>query len=319
MQFDIELKTIHIMKVIEEEGSIAKAAAALYISQPALSNYIKRIENQISFPLYIRKKGRCYPTDAGKVLLTEGKLLLDQYYSLIHKLENSTVSDSKEILLGWPMGYTVQYLHQIISEDTKVLSTKVKEDSVENLIQQLLEKKLDLLLIPALYSHPDIIYKTLKREEFFLAVPKDHIANNIVSNQNDSVFVELSKLAAMPYISLYAQAYEEFVKPLFHEAGYSPNVIFRCNNWDSSHSLVEKGLGLTIVPYWFAEKDNEKVNYYRIKSNYHTFRTFAFAHLRSQPISQNIQNFIDRSITHFGDKHAEEPFDYSFLTKIYKQ
>ena len=314
MQFNVELRTINVMRVIEEEGSIAKAAESLYISQPALSKYIKRIEDQLSFPLYIREKGRCFPTEAGKVLLTEGKLLLNQYNSIIQKLEVAGHSTPQELSLGWPMGYTVQYLHKIMSGDDKSIKVSIKEDSVENLIQQLLDKKLSLLLVPALYSHPELIYKTLKREEFYLAVPKGHGANELIT-ANNSELAELSKLAGEPFISLYAKAYREFVNPLFQEAGFSPNVIFNCNNWDSSHSLVENGLGLAIVPYWFADSGNDKVNYYRIKSNYHTFRTFAFAYLRNQEITQKIQTFMDKATLEFGDKFASEPFDYSFLSK----
>ena len=45
----IELKTIQMIKAIEEEGSFQKAADVLYLSQPALSQYIKRVEKELSF------------------------------------------------------------------------------------------------------------------------------------------------------------------------------------------------------------------------------------------------------------------------------
>lgn len=314
MQFDIELRTIDIMKVIEEEGSMVKAAAALNISQPALSSYIKRIENQLSFPLYNREKGRCFPTEAGNILLTEGKLLLKQYNSIIQKLELATHTGSVEIYLGWPMCYTVQYLHKI-KPDIFSMKVNIKEDSVESLIQQLLEKRLNLLLIPAHYYHSNLIYKTLRHEEFYLAVPKDHIANKLISGNEHPHLAELSKLVDMPFISLYSQVYSDFVKPLFKEANYEPNVIFKCNSWDSSHSLVENGLGLTFVPYWFSQKENSKVNYYRIKSNCKTYRTFAFAYLRNQPITSIIKIFMDKTTFLLGDKYADESFDYSILNR----
>ena len=129
------------------------------------------------------------------------------------------------------------------------VSIDITEDSVEYLIKQLLQKKLNLLFVPALYNHPDLIYTTIRREEFYLAVPKHHVANSIIAQHGLPDYANLADLKDMPFISLYAHAYKHFINPLFQEAGYSPNIIFKCKNWDSSHSLVENGLGLSIVPF----------------------------------------------------------------------
>ncbi len=317
MPLDIELRTIKIMLAIEQEGSFSKAAKILYMSQPALTQYIKRVESTLSFPLYNRENGRCIPTEPAKIILEEGKLLLAQYESMLSKLDNITNAKTTDINLGWPMGYTVQYLHKIMLGKSQLnsLNVNITENSVEKLLQLLLQKKLNFVLIPALYYHPDLIYTTIRREEFYLAVPKNHIANSLINQDNVTNYADLSKLKDMHFISLYAKPYKEFIKPLFHEAGYKPNVIFKCNNWDSSHSLVEDGLGLSIVPYWFADKGHEKINYYRIQSNCLTYRTFACVFHRDQVISPEFQTFMDYVMKVYGDQYAYTPFDYSILSE----
>jgi DNA-binding transcriptional LysR family regulator len=253
-----------------------------------------------------------------QVLLSEGKAILEQYDSMLHKLNQVSPSSTSMIEVGWPMGYTVHYLNSIMSinSQSKGFNIKMTEDSFDVLFQLLLEKKLHFLLTPALYSHPDLIYTNIRREEFYLAIPKNHVANDLISQDNMTPYADLSELKDMPFISLYARPYKEFIKPLFQEADFSPNIIFVCNNWDSSHSLVEKGLGLSIVPYWFAEKGHESINYYRIKSRQKTYRTFACTYHRSQVMTPEFQTFIDYVKDLYGDEHAHTPFDYSILMNM---
>jgi len=317
MSIDIELKTLKIMQAIEEEGSISKASKALYISQPALTQYIKRIEGGLSFPLYDRENGKCIPTKAAKVLLKEGELLLEQYETMMKKVSAAANSEVVNIQMGWPTGYTGQYLSSIMSSASQLESSNIQvtENLVETLIDLLLHKKLDILLLPALYFHPDLVYSTIRREEFYLAVPKGHPANKIIDPDGVEGYADLSALRDMPFISLSADAYKKFIAPFFNEAGYDPNIIFRCSNWYGSHSLVEDGLGLSIIPYWFAEKVSEKINYYHIDSKLPTYRIFACVTHKNQVISSQLQSFIDHVKNTYGDQYANTPFDYSVLTQ----
>jgi molybdate transport repressor ModE-like protein len=203
MHIDIELKTLKIMLTIEQQGSFSKAAKKLYISQPALTQYIKRVESSLSFPLYNRENGKCIPTEPAKILLKEGKVLLEQYDSMLRKVQNIANSNTTNIHLGWPVGYTLHYLNSIMSSVSQLNST----------------------------------------------------------------------------------------------------------------TLVENGFGLSIVPYWFAEKGHKKINYYHIKSNYRTYRIFACVYHRNQVISPELQSFIDCVKNIYGDQNAYMPFDYSTLSE----
>lgn len=315
MQMDIELKTLKIMLAIEQEGSISKAAKVLYISQPALTQYIKRMESTLSFLLYNRENGKCIPTKAGKVLLEEGKILLEQYNAMLKKANDTANSEVMDIQLGWATGYTIQYLNSVMSNlsDLTSLNVQIVENKVESLIELLLQKKITLLLIPALYFHPDLLYTTIRREEFYLAVPKNHIANKLIKQNSPENYANLSVLKDMPFISLSTPPYIKFITSFFEEAGYNPNIIFNCTNWYSSHSLVEDGLGLSIVPYWFAEKGHEKINYYHIQSKHKTYRILACVLHKNQVVSSKLKDFIDHIKDIYGDQYAHLPFDYSNL------
>lgn len=184
---------------------------------------------------------------------------------------------------------------------------------MEYLISMLLKKKLDIIFIPAVYSHPNLLYYTICHEEYYLAVPKNHTLSQTIKVRQQDGYICLSDLEELPFISGPAKAYTEFLRPLFEEAGTHVNTIFVAKNWDIAHSLVEKNVGLTIVPYWFAHSNNPLVDYYKISSSANTHRIFSYAVRCNHPITEQIQIVIDYIIHKCGDSFANTPIDSDAL------
>src|SRR6266487_7154630 len=59
-----------------EHGSFSVAAEALYISQPSLSDQIKRLENELGVALFVRTNRRLVLTEAAQVLLPQAQRTL---------------------------------------------------------------------------------------------------------------------------------------------------------------------------------------------------------------------------------------------------
>ena len=130
--------------------------------------YIKRVEDELTFPLYERDRGRCIPTAAGTVLLEHGKALLENYESMLEEMK--TAANVKDVRIGWPTGYTLLYFTKLFSymENNFLVNAHILEDSVEVLLSALLKKDIDLLFTPAIYAHPSMEYVTVRHEEFYL-------------------------------------------------------------------------------------------------------------------------------------------------------
>src|SRR3954466_4202641 len=72
----IELRLLRYFTVVAEELHVGHAAARLYISQPALSQQIRSLEEQVGLPLSVRHPRGMELTVAGEVLLGEARELL---------------------------------------------------------------------------------------------------------------------------------------------------------------------------------------------------------------------------------------------------
>src|SRR3954462_6383174 len=74
----IELRLLRYFAVVAEELHMGHAAARLYISQPALSQQIRALEEQVGLPLFVRHPRGVALTEAGEALLTEARDVLDR-------------------------------------------------------------------------------------------------------------------------------------------------------------------------------------------------------------------------------------------------
>lgn len=77
-------KQLQYVLTLAHEGSFSRAADVLNITQPSLSQYIKKIEKEVGLPLFDRANGDVRLTDAGKVYIEGGRKILD----IEHQMEN---------------------------------------------------------------------------------------------------------------------------------------------------------------------------------------------------------------------------------------
>ncbi|MDX8414046.1 MAG: LysR family transcriptional regulator [Mariprofundales bacterium] len=72
------LKQLHVFSVIAEERSFSRAAKRLFLTQPAVSIQIKRLEHQVQMPLFDRSGRQVSLTHAGEELLLHSRLIQQQ-------------------------------------------------------------------------------------------------------------------------------------------------------------------------------------------------------------------------------------------------
>ena len=72
------LRPIHYLKAVVDHGSFTRAASALHVSQPALSQQIREFEERMGVQLLDRTGRKIRPTDAGEAFLFHVRRALDE-------------------------------------------------------------------------------------------------------------------------------------------------------------------------------------------------------------------------------------------------
>lgn len=74
----LEIRDLRMVRAIQEQGSLARAARVLGIGQPAITRSLAALEARLQGPLFTRSRRGVVPTDLGRALLAEAGDLLDR-------------------------------------------------------------------------------------------------------------------------------------------------------------------------------------------------------------------------------------------------
>ncbi len=99
---DIELRELKYFVAVAKLGTLTKAADSLFISQPALTKAIKKLEQSIGADLFDREKNQLKITDVGQELLKKSQCLMNDYEELWARINDVKNLDVGHISIGLP-------------------------------------------------------------------------------------------------------------------------------------------------------------------------------------------------------------------------
>ncbi|MCP4971278.1 MAG: LysR family transcriptional regulator [Arcobacter sp.] len=154
---------------VVREKSFSKASSKLGISQPAVTQQIKFIEDYLGMKILERKK-------SGITLTIEGKKL----YAIAQKIEKSVNSAEKEILkiikkdidITFGTSFIIgNYIFpKLLKNLEKSINSCIKLDiAVSNkVIKNLLDKKIDIALVDNYIANEDLLYREWREDEIVI-------------------------------------------------------------------------------------------------------------------------------------------------------
>jgi DNA-binding transcriptional LysR family regulator len=101
---DLEIRHLRAVCAIADTGSLTKAAAALGLSQPALTAQLQRVERELGGPLFIRSRQGAAPTRLGEFVLSRARATLMNMDELRRGAARHHGSGGQVIRLGGAMG-----------------------------------------------------------------------------------------------------------------------------------------------------------------------------------------------------------------------
>lgn len=250
---------------VYREGSFSKAAAKLYISQPALSATVKKVETEIGMPLFDRGHSPIRLTECGKKYI--------RIVETIRKMEEEFagyVSSLNELSTGkLVIGGTYLFSAFVFPEILKRfqdLYPNVKLSLVEGHTSQLEEKlfsgEIDLLMDN--YPLDDELYEKryVKKEHLLLAVPAGFKSNGAakpwslsagdirknVHMRPETEGVPLKLFEEEPFVLLRSHNdTRERVERICGRAGITPKVAWKLDQMLTTYHLTERGMGISFV------------------------------------------------------------------------
>ena len=112
----VEIRELRAFAVVAEEGSLSAAARRLHLSQSALSQTIQSLERQLGVQLLLRSRTGVSTTEAGAILLREGRALIAQYDRMLAAVPGRDAAGPGLLKVGIPLELPADLLPAVLAE-----------------------------------------------------------------------------------------------------------------------------------------------------------------------------------------------------------
>lgn len=243
----MELRQLRYLVALAEERNFTRAAAREHIAQPALSQQIRRLEDEAGVPLAERTTRSVALTDAGELLVARARRILAEVAAAQAELQGQRGLQTGHVTVGAinTMGpVDVSLALAIFHERHPGVDLTVREHPSDELAEMLRVDALDLAFLSVterIQSH-GLGLEQLVCERLVVVLPKDHRLHRRRG-------VRMSELAEERFISYREGArLRELLVSAARAAGYEPHVTLESNESQRIRQLVARGLGVAILP-----------------------------------------------------------------------
>lgn len=221
------------------------------ITQSVLSRQIRALEEELQVELFKRTNRKVELTPAGRFLQQQWKPLLEQVNAAIQYSRKIQQGAAGSIIINHPGSITHDLLPDLLAgiaatfPDIKVELMQLKHTQEIELLKSF---EVDLCYSRHCYDEDFVQWKLIRHDPLALAVPVAHPVQQLSDVSAASLQQERFILPTLTN----GEVYQTQINQLFIQYGIVPNIRFESDFGSMILSLVEKGLGVSIIPFSYS-------------------------------------------------------------------
>ena len=249
----MNLNHLRAFIAIAESLSFSRAAERLHVSQPALSNQIRLLEEDLDVKLFARNRRSVSLTAVGKDILDDAGRLLSQVEDLKQRVRRASKGTSGTLRLGFVASATVDIIPRItvaFRRSFPDVTLELRNVPTVAQLDALRQRSLDVGIVRLPLREPDMEVQSLHAEPFAIALSKQH---NLYSRKMIAVR-DLEKEAFVSYSERLAPAFFQHWTGLCRRAGFTPRIVQEVAEMETALALVSANIGVAILPEGVARR-----------------------------------------------------------------
>lgn len=253
------LRYMKYANAVWQEGSFTAAAKKLYISQPALSMTIRKLEQEAGFPIFERAGKTVKLTPPGEKYIKAVEQILQIKANLEKELDDMLTLQQGQLSVGCTTVMATCILPRVLKrfmEKYPGVRLELKVESSQVLGQLLESGGMDIVIDNTQGQKDFLEYIPLFTEQILLGVPEAFTVNRqlqafrfVPGDANETVpRVDVSVFAGEPFILLKPGNKMRYIADgIFREQEMHPKVIFEFDQIDTAVNYIENGFGVSFV------------------------------------------------------------------------
>jgi LysR family transcriptional regulator, transcriptional activator of the cysJI operon len=304
----MHIETLKVFCDIIESGSFSYAASQNFVTQSAVSQQVRSLEEKYDCRLIERGRAGVKPTAAGQILYTSSKEIVRKFLELENRLREigSVIAGSIRVGTVYSVGlhelppYLTEFLRNYPAVNVHLeylRSNKIYED--------LIEGKIDLGVVAYPAKRSQIVTIPFRHDELVLIVPPDH------------ALAKHNKVSVTALVGQNFVGYERDISTrkasdrILRDYGVKPQYTMEFDNIETIKRAVEISLGCAIVPRLTVENEMTRGSLKMIEFQEGPFtRPLAIIYKRGRELSPAARKFIEvlttSNLTPHGQGHSEK-------------
>lgn len=240
----MHLYQLEVFCRVVEYRSFSRAAAELFISQPAVSQHVKALERTLGTRLLDRRRGELTLTEAGGWVYRFSQQILGAQREMRRMIEALRDGATGRVSVGASSTGVLYYLPRVLRRFRGIhpgIEVVLTSDITDRLRTAVAEGRIDVGLVWGPVSDPQLVAATVHRAPFVVICAPDHPLG-------DRPVVRPVDLSPFPFIlNLPGTTTRHFVESALRGAGVIPQVAMEGTSTENIKKVVESGLGLAVV------------------------------------------------------------------------
>jgi DNA-binding transcriptional LysR family regulator len=245
-----DLYQLRIFFVLARTLNFTEAAKRLYITQPAVSQALKKLEGSLGCELIIRQGRQHVLSDQGKLLYQACE---DIFYRL-EKTEESIRRKTKDFLGNIRLGATVEFGNSVLMKNMKKFLAEHDDIHVDfqfkhDLLPLLLSDELDVIIDCRDFSHTQLDKTPLFREKYVVVGAPGYVREHAIRRPKD---LEASRVISLDKGGIW---WERFLQALPERERPALSDLMELNHIRGIITAALEGIGVALVPKYCVTRE----------------------------------------------------------------
>jgi DNA-binding transcriptional LysR family regulator len=244
----MDLQALRSFLAVAEHGNFSRAAEALHLAQPAVSQQIKRLERDVGADLLHRSTRRVQLTAAGERLLPRARSVLAEVQRAEDEIRQLEAGLAGTVVIGFVGTATYELLPRVARSVREQLPGVILELFGEQLsptlVDDLLARRLDIAVLRDPAPDSSVSLRPLRSERLVAALPADHPAAagdavSLAALRDDTFVTHPSGHRSVMY---------DTVMQACRSVGFLPTQVVEVRETATMVAFVAAGMGVALVP-----------------------------------------------------------------------
>ncbi|WP_336856609.1 LysR substrate-binding domain-containing protein [Pseudescherichia vulneris] len=285
---DITFRKLTIFMTFMEKGNIARTAEALEISGVSVHRALHTLEESVRCPLFVHKGRNLLALPAAWTLLEYCQEVTQLMARGLEETRKTAGVGQGRLRVGTLYSLTLETVPRLLMGmklRRPELEINLTMGSNDMLLQKLEDGELDAILISLSDNQVDLVQfevLPLFHDDIFLAAPAS-------ATLNTGELADLRDYRQQKFVSL-AEGFATYAgfQEAFHIAGFEPEIVTRVNDIFSMLSLVQAGVGFTLMPGRMKKVYESSVQLLKLAEPYQMQQQIGIVFARSREHDPNL-------------------------------